>query len=803
MLAPTHSSTTYRFGVFQVNPRRGELLKRGVPVKLQGVPFQLLTVLLERPGDIVSREELRRELWPEDTHVGFDDGLNVAASKLRIALGDSADNPVFVETIPRRGYKFIAPVSRLEEGSPLGVESGPNVDLPEADSLQTPGEPVTQTPSIPKSERARPAQPMLSKVIAICALCTLLALATGGYFFLHRTPILTGKDRIVIADFTNTTGDAVFDGTLRLGLSVQLEQSPVLSIVSDEQIQKTLQLMGQSSDSKLTPTVARELCQRTGSAAVLNGSIAQIGTHYLLTVKAFTCSSGDSLASAEAVAGDKNHVLDALDSTAFEIRNKLGESLSTIQRFDTPLEQATTPSLEALQAFNAGQRVLLHATGNPAGVLFLKRAIELDPNFALAYAYLGIAYTNIGEPGIAAGYTKKAYELRDRTSDPEKYFISAVFAKEVTGNIDAAERSCKLWIEAYPRAEMPHIYLSGAIYPVIGQYKKGADEAREAIRLKPDLPVSYAFLIENDISLNRLSEARSAYEQALEQKLSSTSYSPALYQIAFLQSDPVGMAQQAANSVGQPGLEDELMGLQADTAGYSGKLGEARELSRRAMDSALRSGEKETAATYSSLSGLREALFGNSKQARRQSALAMGRSAGRDAEYGVALALAFAGDDEKAKVLTGDLAKGFPEDTIVQLNYLPTLRGKLAVNRGNAVEAIDSLGTAASNELGQTTGGTYRWTALYSVFVRGEAYLVAHQPDQAAAEFQKILDHPGIVVNSPIGAMAHLQLGRAFALSGDKASAKAAYQDFLTLWKDADHDIPILKEAKAEYARLQ
>ena len=629
-----------------------------------------------------------------------------------------------------------------------------------------------------------------------------IGLAVGGWlFFFRKAHALTDRDTIVLSDFTNTTGDTVFDGTLRQGLSVQLEQSPFLSLVSEQQIQQSLQMMGQKPDAKLTPEIARELCQRAGSAAVLDGSIAQIGTQYLLTLKAVNCESGESLASTEAQASDKDHVLDALGKTASEIRNKLGESLSTVQKLDTPLEQATTPSLEALKAFSSGSEVS-NTTGSSAAIPFFKQAIELDPNFALAYARLGIAYTTIGEPSIAAGYTRKAYELRDRTSEPEKYFISAIFHKEVTGNIETAEESCKLWIQAYPRSEMPHVYLSGAIYPVIGQYEKAAEEAKEAIRLKPDFPVPYAFLMFNYTSMNRLDEAKAAYGQALEHKLHNSLYPRALYQIAFLQRDAAGMAQHVARSVGQPALEDELLSLEADTAAYSGRLRGARDLSRQAVDSAERAQEKEVAATYSALSALREALLGNADEARRRANSAMGRSAGRDMQFGSALALAYAGDDGQAQALTDNLGKTFPEDTIVQFNYLPTLRAKSAVNRGNTSEAIETLRAATPYELGQTTFSTYGWNAMYPVFVRGEAYLAAHQGGEAAAEFLKILNHPGTVVNQPIGALAHLGLARAYVLQGDTAKAKAAYQDFLTLWKDADPDIPILKQARAEYAKL-
>jgi serine/threonine protein kinase len=621
--------------------------------------------------------------------------------------------------------------------------------------------------------------------------------------FVHRNtssrPKLTDRDTIVLADFTNTTRDAVFDGTLRQGLAVQLEQSPFLSLISDQQIQQTLGLMGQKPDARLTPEVARELCQRTASAAALDGSIAQIGTPYLLTVKAVDCSNGKTLASAEAQASDKNHVLDALGKTAAEMRNKLGESLSTVEKFDTPLEEATTPSLEALKAFSSGKR----ASSPPLAITFYKRAVELDPNFAVAYAWLGVWHTSIGEPSIAADYTRKAYELRERASEPERYFVSAIYYKEVPGNLEKAEQTCRLWMQAYPRSEMPHIYLSGAIYPAMGRYDEVISEAREAIRLKPDYPVPYVFLMDGYMALNRFDEANSVYRQAIERKMYHHYYPASLYHLAFLQNDAAGMKQQVTVSAGQLGVENTLLAYEADSAAYYGQLRESEELTRRAIDSAERAEEKEISANYSATSGLREALFGNAVEARRRASLAVARSSGVDVQYASALALAYAGDTGRAQSLTEELNKRFPEATTVQFNYLPTVRAKLALDRGNPSAALEMLRAALPSELGQTTfSGEYAWNGLYPVFVRGEAYLSAHQGSNAAAEFQEILDHRGIVWNSPLGALAHLQIGRAYALSGDKIKAKSAYEDFFTLWKDADPDVPILKSARAEYDKL-
>jgi tetratricopeptide (TPR) repeat protein/predicted Ser/Thr protein kinase len=633
------------------------------------------------------------------------------------------------------------------------------------------------------------------------ATIVVIGLAVGGWlFFSRKAHALTDKDTIVLADFDNKTGDAVFDVTLRQGLSVQLEQSPFLSIVPDRQIQQTLGLMGQAADAKLTPEIARELCQRTGSAVVLDGSIAQIGAPYLLTVKAINCSNGETLASTEAEASDKSHVLDALGKSAAEIRNKLGESVNTVQKFDTPLEQATTPSLQALKAFGSGRKVL-STIGSAEAIPFFMHAIELDPKFAWAYAMLGRTYGDVGESAMAADYTRKAYELRDRASEPERYFITASYHITVTGNIEKAEQDCELWIQAYPRMDIPYTFLSGIVLPVLGKYEKAVTEAKNAIRVNPDFPIGYAVLMAAYISLNRLDLAKATYEQARERKLDFPPAHIGLYQIAFLQNDVSGMGQQIAWSAGKPGAEDEILGLEAETAAYFGRLKEAREVSRQAMESAGRAKEKEAAATYSAASALREALFGNTGGARQRAANP--DSPGRDVRYGAALALAYAGDYGQAQELANELARAFPEDTLVQFNYLPTLRARIAVGKGNASQAIESLRVVTPYELGQTTSSVYGWTALYPVYVRGEAHLMVRQGREAAAEFQKLIDHRGIVVNSPLGALARLQIGRAYGTQGDTAKARAAYQDFLALWKDADPDIPILKQAKAEYAKLQ
>ncbi len=776
----TQPGIVYQFGPFEVNPASRELLKNGRRVKLQEQPYRLLVALLENPGEVISREELRSRLWLDDTFVDFDGSLRVAVRKLREALDDDAEDPRYIETIPKLGYRFLVPeVRRIIAHHPVAHE--------------TSATPIAVSPK--RNHLLR---------YGFAALAALILTIGGVFLSQQRTHarLLTDKDMLVLADFANTTGDPVFDGTLRQGLAVQLEQSPFLSIISDDKIQQSLVLMGQPVDAKLTPAIAREVCQRTSSAAVLDGAIARIGTQYLLTLKAVNCENGKTLASTEARASDQNHVLDALGNVSTEIRNKLGESLSTIQKFDTPLEQATTSSLQALKAYSSGTQAL-RTKGPEAATPFFKHAIALDPNFAVAYAYLGVMASTTLEPSLSVNYRTKAFELRGRASEAEKYWITATYHKGVTGNIPKAIEACDLWIQDYPRSEMPHLYLGAAVLPVVGQDERAVEESVEGIRLRPDYAIAYGFGIRAYTALNHYDEAKAIYAQALEQKLHAPFLDRVMYSLAFAQNDTAGMAEHVAKLEALPKLGHQVLSMEGDTAAYSGHLKDAREFSRRAMDNAERSGEKDAPALYSATSALREACFGNTGDARRRADLALKLSSGRDLQYFAALAFAYAKDDARAKALADDLENSFPEDTIVQFNYLPTVRGKLALNKGNASGAIESLAASAPYELGATRAIDLDWTPMFPVFVRGEAYLAARQGTKAAAEFQKILHHRGLVLNQPIGALAHLGLGRAYVLEGDTVKAKAAYQVFLALWKDADPDIPVLQHAKAEYVKLR
>jgi DNA-binding winged helix-turn-helix (wHTH) protein len=749
-----------RFGTFEVDLRAGELRKQGVRIKLQEQPFLVLKTLLGRPGEIFSREELRSQIWSADTFVDFDNSLNTSINKLREALGDSADSPRFVETVPRRGYRFIAPVT-------TGTE---------------------------KNKAVTHARRFDGWKISLVA-AAVIAMVTVGFLWRTRQGRrLTDKDTIVLGDFANSTGDAVFDGTLREGLSVQLEQSPFLSLVSEEGIHDTLRMMERPANTRLTPEIAREVCQRTSSAATLKGSIALIGTRYVLILKAVNCVDGNLLASTEAQANDKSQVLNALGKAASEMRRRLGESLSSVQKYDTPLEQATTPSLEALQAYNfAG-----NTDSDAASLAFLQRAVQLDPNFAMAYSAL--AYS--ADSDLSARSARKAFELRAGLSELEKLRIEADYYYFGPGDLVKARRSAEIGALTYPReADFAGHLLQCS--RSVGQYETGLKESLEWLRLSSPNSWPYRLLATSYLYLNRVEEAEVTAKQARAKGLDSR-LAPVLYEIAFYRNNTSEMARLAGSAAGEAEDEDLLLALHADTAAYFGHLGKAREILRQAADSAGRDGDKEKAASYYAASAVREALFGNAARAGQQAILAKRRISGRrDVDYGLALALAYTGHADQAQALAADLGKRFPQATVVQFNYLPTLRAKLALLHSDPQEALVTLRAASPHELGLPALNFYNWPNLYPVYVRGEAYLAAHQGSEAAAEFQKIVDHRGIVLNEPIGALAHLQLGRAYALQGDTAKSRAAYQDFLTLWKDADLDIPILREAKAEYAKLQ
>jgi len=627
-----------------------------------------------------------------------------------------------------------------------------------------------------------------------------LALFAATYFYLHRAPKLTARDTVVLADFENKTGDPVFDQTLRQGLAVQLEQSPFLRLASDESIKQALHLMNRPAETTLTPEIAREICERTGSAAVLEGSITSVGRQYVLWLRARNCHTGDALAQAQEPAGTKEEVLTALSHIAVQIRTRLGESLATIQEHSTPLEQATTSSLDALKAYSAGWHANF-AHGPIAAVPHLQRAIAIDPQFATALADLGFMYNNMGETDLAAEYTRKAYALRERVSDRERLFILMLYDRQVTGNLQREMQTLEAWVQTYPRDSTAIGIMAGWAAYGTGQYERAIQSAEQAIRLDPDGPYGYS-VSSHYLSLDRYTAAADALRRAAERKLEIPVMLVTRYYLAFLNNDQAGMEREIARAPAEH-AEDWMSNNQALVLARSGRMREARTLWAHAIALAQQDGRREVAAIYEAAQAVCEAHFENTAAARTWARSALDLAKNRDVEYAAAFALALSGDSAGPQRLAEDLAKRFPEDTPVQFEYLPTLRALSAISQKAPLDAIKQLETALPYDLAMPGTAFYaKFGGLYTAYVRGRAYLEAGRGREAASEFQKVLDHRGIVLADPVGALAHLQLGRAYAVSGDRTGAKSAYQDFLTLWKDADADIPILKRARAEYTKL-
>jgi serine/threonine protein kinase/Tfp pilus assembly protein PilF len=650
----------------------------------------------------------------------------------------------------------------------------------------------------------------VTKLWKIAVPVLLVALLVGGglyYRSRQQGKRLTEKDTIVLADFANSTGDAIFDDTLKTALSVSLRQSPFLNMLSDSEVAKTLQQMTRPTSTKLTPDLAREVCQRAGSKVYVAGSIASLGNEYVLGLKAVNCQNGDMLAQEQVTAASKEKVLDALGEAASKLRGELGESLATVQTFDVPLQQATTPSLEALKAYSLGWG----AESLTAALPYHQRAIELDPNFAMGYRAVGNDYNGLGEVERAAEQYTKAFALREHGSEWEKLVITADYYRNVTGELDKAAKTYREWIRSYPRDGAPYGYL-GLVLAAQGQYEKGAEIIKENIRRAPNDSASYSNLAGYSLALQRFDEAQRIIHEAQARKLDEYPMHNDLYALAFLGADSAAMMAQLQWFAGQPEVENCGLALASDTEAYAGHVGRARELNKRAVDSAVRADSKEGGAIYLGSAALQQAAYGNVTEARQSAAAALKLvPTSQGVEVEAALAFAMAGDTARAESLAQDLGKRFPLDTQIQSLWLPAIQGQL--DKKNPAAALTALQAPSPPLEFGAIAFINNVSCLYPTYVRGEAYLAAGQGNAAAAEFQKILDHSGIVWNCWTGALAHLGVARANALQSRtsqgadadaaRVRALAAYKDFLTLWKDADPDIPILKEAKAEYAKLQ
>jgi eukaryotic-like serine/threonine-protein kinase len=774
----------YEFGPFQLDGRKRVLLRDNHPVHLQLKAVEILLVLVRNSQEVVLKDELMKAVWPDT----FVEESNLAQNifVLRKTLGDTAGDPRYIVTIPGRGYTFASKVLAVSVEENMVVESHSRtrvvIDATSATDLAK--------AEISGERTARGA--FVKIVLGVTAL--VLAAAIGGYLYQRRTLKLTAKDTVVLADFANSTGDHVFDGALRQGLSVQLEQSPFLNLLPDRRIAQTLSLMVKPTDAPLTHDLAREVCQRTGGAAVLDGSIAQVGTHYLLALKALNCTNGELLASSTVQASDKNHVLDALQKLAEEMRSKLGESLASLQKYDVPLEDVTTTSLEALQAYSLGQHTLSSQNDGVKALLFYQRAIALDPNFAAAYARVGVLYFNAHQPERATENIQKAYDLRQRVSEHERLYIEAHHADIVEGDFEAARKTYELWAGIYPQDQTP-LNALGVICTWLGYYDQSLRAYQASLNLYPGNATVMNNMVDDLLNLDRLDAAKAAARELQAQHPDDHVIHGYLYILDFLQHDSAGMQREVASDMGKAGWEDPILRNESSAEAYGGHLAKSLDFMRLAADSAQRADKKESAALYYAEGAVHEALMGNAAPAKQlvKDALTLARDKNIDAT--ASLALALAGDPPKAAELSDQLSRHYPANTAMKFEILPELRAAAILQR-DPRKAIDILAVSMPYELAPSA-------LLYPAYFRGYAYVAMRQGPAAAQEFQKIIDHPGLVQMDPIGALAHLGLGRAYVVAGDQAKARAAYNDFLTIWNDADPNIPILKEAKMERARLR
>jgi eukaryotic-like serine/threonine-protein kinase len=807
----------FRFGEFQIDALARTLRRKKELVTLNRRAFDVLLYLAQNPGRVVSRDELLKNAWP-DTFVD-ENSLAQSISALRRALEEKPGDNNYVVTLPGRGYQFVVPVQDLGPERlavvPDVTTSAHNRPAAVVQQQRIRTNVVTEEPAslgaaaLPEARGSA----WVSKLWKIAAPVVLAAILMAGglYYRSHQKQRLTEKDTIVLADFANSTGDAIFDDTLKTALSISLRQSPFLNLLPDGQVAKTLQLMTRPAGTKLTPEVAREVCQRAGSKACVAGSIDSLGSTYVLGLKAVNCMSGDTLAETQVTAASKEKVLDTLGEAASKMRSDLGESLATVQKFDVPLRQATTSSLEALKAFSLGEKAY-REKGSAAALLYTHRAIEIDPNFAMGYNSLGVVYSNMGQLGRASEYLTKAFQLRDQVSHRERLQIEGNYYELVTGQLDKATQNIQEQIESYPRGGATSNL--STVYTAQGQYEKAAEAARQAMRLGlPDNVSRYDNLANGALALQRFDEVRQILQEAQARKLDDAILHNVRYALAFLDKDSVAMAEQQKWYGSKPEYENWGLDLASDTEAYVGHLGKARELTGRAVDSAVtRADDKENAAVYLGNAALLQAAFGNPAEARQSAAAARKLApANQGVESEAALAFAMVGDTARSESLAQDLGKNYPLNTQIQSLWLPAVQAQLALDGKKPEAALSALQAAAPVELGLIPF-VNNFSCLYPTYIRGEAYLATAQGNAAATEFQKILDHSGIVWNCWTGALARLGLARANALQSrtsqgadadaDRVRALGAYKDFLTLWKDADPGIPILKEAKAEYAKL-
>ena len=746
-------SRIVRFGSFEADLQEGRLNKSGIRIRLQEQPFQILALLLERPGQIVTREEIRQRLWAQNTFVEFDDALNTAVRKLRAALNDTADNPRFLETIPRRGYRFLAPVTSTAE-TPIRQNGVATLEESASAPRNSEQAEVTCKPFTYKETIWR-------RWAASVAALLVVAVAILVFWCRRAADFqITSKDTIVLADFVNTTGESVFDDALRQGLEIGLAQSPFIQVMPDRKASIIMKQMGRAPDERMVGRTAIEVCLRAGSKVAVQGSIASLGTNYLLGLAAIRCDTGEPIANEQAQASRKEDVIDALGSATAKLRARLGESLPSLKKYNAPLEQATTPSLDALNAYGIALSTW-DKKGDRASLPLFQRALDLDPKFAMAYGAIATIYHNLGEDELARQNTINAYALKDRVTDAEKGAIEARYHQYVTGDLEKAAQVHEIWERNYP--ERPGIPNHLApIYAKLGLYDEAVATLRHAIRLDPTRATAYGNLAVDLIALNRVDEAGTVLAEADARNFQTDYLLQAKYYRAFVSRDDAEMRRLLSQASDVPGAQSLLLSEQANTEAYYGHFQRARDLTRAAADLMVHDGDKESAAGCLLEAAAREAEAGFSAQAGRYLAEAAKMSAGKETKVVTTVVTARFGDLQRAQKLSEELETKYPEDTIVQKYWLPVIRATVSLRQGKPASAINDLEPARSIELGDATVLT-----LYPAYVRGEAYMANGDREKASLEFQKLIDHPGIVLNSQLGALA--RLGRTRSLSLPRA----------------------------------
>ncbi len=779
-----------------MDPDKRVLVREDQPIPLTPKVFETLLLLVQRNREVVSKEELLNAIWPDS----FVEESNLTQNifVLRKALGDTQDDRRYILTVPGRGYRFAIPVLTVPEHPETFVaqmRSRTQIVIEEHRPDPPPTSPALALPK--QSKFTRKAFAAVFAAAALIAIAMVLLLR-------HREPPPVGqKNSVLIAQFSNSTADPIFDNALRQGLEIQLEQSPFLTVVSENRIQQALRLMEKKSDTPIAGQLAREICLRTEASAMLEGSIQSVGGQYLLTLRATRCSTGDLIDEQQAQVPGKENVLSALSSMSRRVRERVGETRATLDNHDVPIAQATTSSLEALEAYSLGLQADAKK-GDEAAIPFFKHAVALDPKFAMAYAYLALMYGSSGSSELSAENIRKAYELRDGVSDNEQFFISAYYFGRGTGNQEKARQVCESWIETYPRDPLPHGFLSGFIYRVLANYDKAIDEGRKLVEMGPDYSFAYDQLAVNFLHTGHPEKTEETLRAASEHKVESPHFLLLKFDIAFSKNDRPAMQQVISAGQGKSDSMDWLVDRQAFALAYSGQLRESRSLSQQAVDLTMQAGNRERAAVFRTRAALWQAFLGNPVLAKQDAATALATARNREVEYGTAVAFALAGDLKSSQALADDLDRKYPEDTSVRFNYLPVIRAALAIRRNEPLKAIELLNSSTPYELGVPRSAiTWYFGAMYPIFIRGDAYLAERRGSEAVREFQKMLAHPGLILADPLLVLAHLRLAQAYAMSGDAANACTEYKSFLNFWKNADPDLPIYKQAQAEYAALQ